>query len=193
MTEKGPFRKGSPFFTPPVRRQFPESYRNRDARTRSIISLFLRLSGNSMKGEPHSCSERKIFTHGTLTPHNPNPPAPLAILATVVVNVVVAAGALYWAQSEVFVPLYRLPIFLAFIMSPAVAILQRRGLGRVPSIILIVGSAVVIAAGVGLVVGTQFVHLTKTLPDHEDKIKAKDTTVKPFDLFRREQPIVQLS
>jgi predicted PurR-regulated permease PerM len=99
----------------------------------------------------------------------------LAILASVVV-VVVAAGALYWAR-VIFIPL-TLAIFLAFILSPAVAILQRRGIGRVPSIILIVGSAVVIAAGVGLVVGTQLVHLTKTLPDHEDKIKAKVTTVK---------------
>jgi len=49
---------------------------------------------------------------------------------------VLAVATLYWAQ-EVFIPL-ALALLLAFILSPLVAGLQRRGFRRVPAVLLVV-------------------------------------------------------
>jgi len=99
----------------------------------------------------------------------------LRVLATVAIVVFITA-ALHWV-SVVFVPL-TLAIFLAFILTPPVAWLQRRKLGRLPAVILVVGATVLMSGAVGIVVGRQLMQLTRTLPDHEGKIKAKVLTVK---------------
>jgi predicted PurR-regulated permease PerM len=99
----------------------------------------------------------------------------LTLLAGVVV-VFFIAFALYWARA-ILIPL-ALATFFTFILSPLVTWLQKRGLGRVPSVLLVVVATVLTFGAVGLVVGQQMVELTRTLPDHADRIKAKVATMK---------------
>jgi predicted PurR-regulated permease PerM len=86
--------------------------------------------------------------------------------------------ALYWAR-VILVPL-ALAIYFAFILTPPVLWLQRRGLPRVPAVMLVLAASLVAFAATGLVVGRQVVQLTRSLPDHREKIKAKATTVKEW-------------
>src|SRR5262245_49976689 len=94
----------------------------------------------------------------------------LVVLSATVVTAVVVAM-LYWAQS-VFVPL-ALAVFFTFVLSPVVAMLQRRGLGRVPAVVATVGAAVLACALVAWMLTQQMSSLTRTLPDKAETIKAK--------------------
>lgn len=94
----------------------------------------------------------------------------LVTLAATVVAVTVVA-VLYWARS-VFIPI-ALAIFLAFVLAPLVARLQRRGLGRVPAVVLSVGLVVLVTTGVGALVAQQVARLAGTLPDRKEQIKEK--------------------
>jgi predicted PurR-regulated permease PerM len=80
-------------------------------------------------------------------------------------------AALYWAK-PIFIPV-ALAVFLTFVMSPVVAWLQRRGLGRLPAVLGTVGLGVLAAALTGGLVAWQLGSLSQTLPDHAPKIKAK--------------------
>jgi len=86
--------------------------------------------------------------------------------------------ALYWAR-VIFIPV-ALAIYFAFILTPPVLYLQRKGLPRVLAVMLVMAGALVAFAATGLVVGRQVVTLTRTLPDHEDKIKAKARAIKAW-------------
>ncbi len=99
----------------------------------------------------------------------------LVILSWTVV-IAVLGFLMYWAR-VVFIPL-ALAIFLTFILAPFVAILQKRGCGRLPAVILVVGLATLFFAGSMLVVGSQLVGLAQSLPDHEENIKKKVESVK---------------
>jgi len=88
------------------------------------------------------------------------------------------ATALYWAR-VIFIPV-ALAIYFAFILTPPVLYLQRRGLPRVIAVMLVLATALVAFATTGLVVGRQVANLTRTLPTHRDKIKAKVDTVKEW-------------
>ena len=101
----------------------------------------------------------------------------LVTLAATVVTVVIVA-ALYWARS-VFIPV-TLAIFLAFVLYPAVSWLHRRGLGRTPAVVFVVGLVVLLSAGIGVAVTHQIVMLADTLPDRKDAIKAKVVTAKEW-------------
>ena len=93
----------------------------------------------------------------------------VALSATVVTAAIV--GVLYWARS-IFIPV-TLAIFLAFVLAPAVARLQRRGLGRTTAVIATVGLVLFGSVGVGAVVVQQVAQLANTLPDRRDSITAK--------------------
>jgi predicted PurR-regulated permease PerM len=86
------------------------------------------------------------------------------------------AFALYWARA-IFIPL-ALAVFFTFILTPLVIFLHHRGLGRVPSVMVVMAGALLIFGVVGLIVGHQVVHLTNTLPDHAGRIKEKVSTIK---------------
>ena len=101
----------------------------------------------------------------------------LNVLAGVAV-VFFIATALYWAR-VIFIPV-ALAIYFAFILTPPVLYLQRKGLPRVVSVVLVLGTALVAFAATGLVVGRQVGHLAKTLPDHRIKIRAKAETIKAW-------------
>jgi predicted PurR-regulated permease PerM len=85
-------------------------------------------------------------------------------------------AALHWAAA-VLIPI-ALAVLITFLLTPLVLQLQRRGLGRVPSVALVLVGAFVVIAGVGVIVGEQMVDLFKTLPDHADRIRAKVMAVK---------------
>jgi predicted PurR-regulated permease PerM len=73
----------------------------------------------------------------------------------------VVAG-LYWLQA-VIVPL-ALAVLLTFLLSPVVGTLQRRGLGRVPSVLVTVLLAVSILGAMGWTLTRQLVTLADELP-----------------------------
>jgi predicted PurR-regulated permease PerM len=98
----------------------------------------------------------------------------VALTATVVTVSLLAV--LYWARS-IFIPV-ALAIFLAFVLGPVVAWLQRRRLGRTPSVVVVVALVVLTAVGIGAVVTQQMASLADTLPDRRDAIKAKLTEAK---------------
>jgi predicted PurR-regulated permease PerM len=92
------------------------------------------------------------------------------VLTGTVVGVVVVS-CLYWAQT-VFIPV-ALAIFLTFLLSPLVTALQRRRLGRVPSVCLVVVLAGTVLGGVGWAVTHQVLGLAEELPAYTENIKTK--------------------
>jgi predicted PurR-regulated permease PerM len=75
----------------------------------------------------------------------------------------VVAG-LYWLQT-VLIPL-ALAVLLTFLLSPVVSNLQRRGLGRVPSVLVTVLLALSILGGIGWTLTRQVVALADELPQY---------------------------
>jgi predicted PurR-regulated permease PerM/CheY-like chemotaxis protein len=75
----------------------------------------------------------------------------------------VVAG-LYWLQA-VLIPL-ALAVLLTFLLSPVVGTLQRRGLGRVPSVLVTVLLALAILGGTGWTLTRQLVTLADELPQY---------------------------
>ncbi len=94
----------------------------------------------------------------------------LVILTGAVVATVVVA-ALYWAQ-VVFIPL-ALALYLAFLLNPAVRGLQRRGLGRVPSVIVVVLVAGLLLTGVGWLIVRETSSLVSDLPNYTSNLRNK--------------------
>jgi predicted PurR-regulated permease PerM len=80
-------------------------------------------------------------------------------------------GALYLAQ-DVLVPI-ALAILFSFLLSPLVQRVQRVGLGRVLSVILVVLLASGLVVGIGYVVTSQLVGLTLKLPEYRNNIRNK--------------------
>lgn len=80
-------------------------------------------------------------------------------------------GALWWAR-EVVIPLV-LAVLVSFVLAPAVNALQRLGVGRVPSVCLIVLLALFVVAALGVVLFDQGVRLAADLPQYQDRIVNK--------------------
>jgi predicted PurR-regulated permease PerM len=79
----------------------------------------------------------------------------------------VVAG-LYWLQA-VLVPI-ALAVLLTFLLGPVVGTLQRRGLGRVPSVLVTVVLALSVLSGVGWTLTRQLVTLANELPRYSENI-----------------------
>ncbi len=94
----------------------------------------------------------------------------LIILSAVVTSALVL-GALYWMRS-VFIPL-ALAVFLTAVLAPVVSFLQKRGLGRLPAVIVVVVTAVLLAGGTATVFVSQLGGLTETVAENKDHIKTK--------------------
>ncbi len=99
----------------------------------------------------------------------------LILLSGTFVTVVVVV-ALYWARS-VFIPL-ALAVFLTFVLSPFVLLLQRRGLGRIPAALVVVTAAALVLGGVGWVVTQQIARLGGELPEYTENLKAKVESIR---------------
>jgi predicted PurR-regulated permease PerM len=84
---------------------------------------------------------------------------------------ILITGFLYWARA-VLVP-FALATLFAFILAPAANVLQRRGLGRVTSVVLVVLLALSLVGGIGYFVGDQLATLLRRLPEYKGVIAAK--------------------
>ena len=93
----------------------------------------------------------------------------VALTATVIGVVVVAL--LFWARS-IFIPV-TLAIFLAFVLSPVVNRIQRRGVGRTAAVVLTVGLVLLGSIGIGALIAQQISHIAEDLPNQRESIKRK--------------------
>jgi predicted PurR-regulated permease PerM len=82
--------------------------------------------------------------------------------------IALAAAGLYWLQ-PVLIPL-ALAVLLTFLLSPVVSTLQRRGLGRVPSVLVTVLLALSLLGGIGWTLTRQLVTLADELPRYSQNL-----------------------
>ena len=94
----------------------------------------------------------------------------LMILTGTVVGVVVVT-CLYWAQT-VFIPV-ALAVFLSFLLAPLVTALQRHGLRRLLSVIVVVMLAGGLLGGAVWLVTAQVASLAGEMPKYTENIKGK--------------------
>lgn len=79
-------------------------------------------------------------------------------------SIALVVAALYWLQG-VLIPM-ALAVLLTFLLSPVVSVLQRRGLGRVPAVLVTVLLALSILAGIGWTLTRQLTRLADELPGY---------------------------
>ena len=91
-------------------------------------------------------------------------------------NVVLIIASLYWAQT--FLIPVALSILLTFLLSPVAGALERIGLGRLPSVILIVVLTFSLLGGIGWIVTLQFASLGNELPTYRMNIRQKIADVR---------------
>lgn len=94
----------------------------------------------------------------------------LIVLTSTVVGIVVLA-VLYWAQA-VCIPV-AMAVFFTFLLAPLVTALQRRGLGRTPSVLLVVLGAVLVLGVVIWIVTAQATSLVNEAPKYTENIIGK--------------------
>ncbi|MEO6382703.1 MAG: AI-2E family transporter, partial [Nitrobacter sp.] len=101
----------------------------------------------------------------------------LEIMLTLQFGAIVVT-ALYLAR-EVLVPI-TVAILLSFVLAPLVDLLRRVRLGRLPSVLLAVGSAIGILVLVGTIVGSQVAQLGTHAPEYAKTIEQKITSVRDY-------------
>ncbi len=94
----------------------------------------------------------------------------------VLFGLVLVTACLYWART-VLIPL-ALAILLTFVLTPAVSAMQRRGLGRLPAVIIVVLLALLLLGGIGYIVTRQINGLVANLPNYKDEIVRKVETLR---------------
>src|SRR5688572_17202664 len=88
-----------------------------------------------------------------------------------VATVLATVAGLYFAQ-EVLIP-FVLAMLLAFLLAPLVRGLQRRGLRRVPAVLVVVAVAFGVIFMLGWAVGGQVVDVAENLPQYQGEIVRK--------------------
>jgi len=89
---------------------------------------------------------------------------------------VLTVACLYWAR-PVLIPV-ALALLITFMLVPAVAALQRRGVPRTPAVLLVVSLATVILGGALWLVGSQVVQLLAELPAYQDNVSKRIADVR---------------
>ncbi len=89
----------------------------------------------------------------------------------VLCGLVLVAAVLYWAQ-KVLIPV-ALAMLLAFVLTPAVVTLQRRGLGRVPSVLAVTLLVFTLLGFAGWVIAQQIAGLVLRLPQSQEELVRK--------------------
>ena len=107
-------------------------------------------------------------------------PAPMwqravILLSGTVVGLVIVLG-LQWGR-PVLIPI-ALAVLLTFLLNPIVRTLQRRGLGRVCSVMVAVSTAGIVLMGLSWMVTRQLAGMLAELPQNTANIKAKVTTLR---------------
>ncbi|WP_425449950.1 AI-2E family transporter [Virgifigura deserti] len=90
---------------------------------------------------------------------------------TTAVVVVIAIAALYFGR-DIIIP-FALAVLLSFALGPIATRLRRWGLGRVPSVLIVVLVAFAAIAGFAALVGSQLIQLADNLPTYQHNILAK--------------------
>ena len=80
-------------------------------------------------------------------------------------------AALYWGQ-KILIP-FALAILLAFVLAPLVSWLERRGLRRVPAVLLVVCLAFSLLGAAGWAVVTQATGLVDDLPRYKENVRER--------------------
>jgi predicted PurR-regulated permease PerM len=91
---------------------------------------------------------------------------------------VIVVAALYLAR-DVLVPI-TLAILLSFVLAPLAHLLRRCRLGRVPSVLIAVLSAIAIIGGIGTVIGSQVAQLAPRAPQYAATIEKKVDTARHY-------------
>lgn len=101
------------------------------------------------------------------------PPSPLRPYRSLIMlaGIVLVTATLYWAQT-VLIPL-ALAALLAFALNPVVALVQRRGLARVPSVILITCLSFLLLGGIGFGLALEVRRLVADLPKYKENVAKK--------------------
>lgn len=94
--------------------------------------------------------------------------------------------ALLYLGREVLVPI-TLALILGLLIAPAVRWLRRFGLGHAPSVLIAVLALALCLIGLTTVIGSQVVHLARSLPQYEATIHAKVKTVRAMTIGRMEE------
>lgn len=102
----------------------------------------------------------------------PNFSATNSFRAVAVLAVLGMVTALLYFARAILIP-FALATLLAFILLPVVNVLQRRGLGRIPSVMLAVVGACAMLGVMGWVIGGQIGGLVNNLPRYRDNIAEK--------------------
>jgi len=86
-------------------------------------------------------------------------------------GLILAIACLYWARI-VFIPI-ALALLATFLLSPAVALLRRTGLHRVPAVVIVIVLTVLLVAGMGWALFSQVTMLVDDLPQYRATIARK--------------------
>jgi len=111
------------------------------------------------------------------------PPAATASQRAVVIVALACVLALLYFGREVLVPIV-LALFLSLLMGPWVRLYRRIGFGHTTSVLIAVVALVVIVTGLTAMMGTQVVHVARSLPQYEATIHAKVQSLREQTLGR---------
>ena len=92
-------------------------------------------------------------------------------LLVTLVGLVLTVGCLYWAQA--FLIPVALAVLLTYLLSPVVAVLERRGLPSLAAVLSVVLMAFVALGGLAWVLALQISSLAAELPQYRDNIRQK--------------------
>nr|WP_199040850.1 AI-2E family transporter [Dyella sp. ASV24] len=102
--------------------------------------------------------------------------------AVVIVAAACVLALLYFGR-EVLVPIV-LALFLSLLMAPWVRLYRRVGFGHTTSVLIAVVALVVVVSGLATMMGTQVVHVARSLPQYEVTIRTKVQSLREETLGR---------
>lgn len=110
-------------------------------------------------------------------------PAASASQRAVVIVAAACVLALLYFGREVLVPIV-LAFFLSLLVAPWVRLCRHVGLGHGPSVLITVVALVVIVTGLTTIIGSQVVHVARSLPQYEVTIRSKVQSLRQETLGR---------
>ncbi|MFC4526892.1 AI-2E family transporter [Dyella halodurans] len=112
------------------------------------------------------------------------PPASPSQRAITIIASATILALLYFGR-EVLVPI-ALALFLSLLMDPWVRLYRRLGMGHGLSVFIAVLALVVIVTGLTTVIGSQVVHMARSLPQYQATIHSKAQTLRAMTVGRME-------
>ena len=122
---------------------------------------------------------------GVVVARKPMAKATAPSAASAMTFFVMTVATLYFGK-DVLMPI-TLALLMAFVLSPAVNLLRRAHLGRVPSVLLGVTLGLSVILAIGGVIGNQIATLSRDLPQYATVIEKKVANVRNFTIGRLSQ------